>query len=306
MKKLNICLVGFGRFGKIYFNEILKNKKINHILILKKNKFQNKPQEYKNIKFAQISKKLSLDNIQYGIIATPVLEHYDNASMFLKKKIPIILEKPVSDKLSNIEKLNVISQKKKISVIVNYSDLYNDYFKYLLRNRHRLGKIVKIEMFFQGRLNIYNNSLPILDYVPHFFAIANKIINTNGSFNLIRNQITKKNDCIYQNIIFTLTNKKNQIIKFNYSNKSSNKKKRQIIIFGKKGMFKYDAYENNKNFIKIKKKVLINNILNKKINTPIQNILNRLHYLVVKKKFYNDLPLSIKIQKMTNKLIEKF
>jgi len=189
--------------------------------------------------------------------------------------------------------------------LVNYSDLYNDYFRYFLNNKKKIGKIQKIEITFQKKLQLYKDSYPILDFLPHFFAIANKLIVTNGNFFLIKNKFFKKDKYIYQNIIFSFKNKKNQIIKFNYSNNSS-KNKRKIVIHGTKGIFNYDAYDDSKNFFKIKNKIFLKNILKKKINSPIQNILNYMYYLICNRKFFSDLPLSIKIQKMTDKLLKKF
>ena len=52
------------------------------------------------------------------------------------------------------------------------------------------------------------------------------------------------------------------------------------------------------------KKNLYFKVSNKKTNSPIQNILNKMCYLLKRKKFQNDLFFSIKIQKITNKLVK--
>ena len=113
MKKLNFSLVGFGRFGKNYYREIVKNKKIRCISIIKKNEVKKGLKITKKVRFIKVSKNISLKNVHSGIIASPTTEHFSNSLLFLKKNIPIIIEKPVSDNLKDIKKLNSISRKKK-------------------------------------------------------------------------------------------------------------------------------------------------------------------------------------------------
>ena len=304
MNKYNFSLVGFGRFGKVYLKEILNNKKILCNSIIKKKKYKRNTFKKTNIKVLKISDKLPLDCTDAAIIASPTKEHYSNALLFVKKKIPVIIEKPVSDKLINIVKLNKICTKKNVSALVNYSDLYNDNLLFFLKNRKMIGKIIKVKIIFHKRLNIYKTIRPVHDFLPHFFAVAKKLINIDGKFQIIKNEINKLNSFLYQSCIFSLTNNNNQTIEFNYSNRLF-KKKRQVIVYGTHGKFSYDAYQKQNNFMEIKnKKNLYFKVSNKKTNSPIQNILNKMCYLLKRKKFQNDLFFSIKIQKITNKLVK--
>lgn len=304
MYKYNFSLVGFGRFGKVYFKEILNNNKIIITSIIKKKKYKKKYYKNTKIQIQKISDKIFFKKIHCAIIATPTSKHYINSKLFIEKKIPLIIEKPVSNKLTDIKNLDKICKKNQISVVVNYSDLYNEYLNYFLKNKKKIGRIHKIEINFQKRLNIYKKNKPIHDFLPHFLAIASKFTNIDGKLNLFKNDIFKKNSFIYQDCIFTITNKQKQIIQFNYSNKSF-RKKRQVIVYGANGKFIYDGYKNQNNLIEInKKKIFIDNILRKKINSPIQNLLNKMCFILKNKKFYNDLPFSVKIQKLSDKLIK--
>ena len=114
---MNIALVGYGNFGKKYYKTLHNLKIFNKIIIYTKNKKKN-------------TNLLSLDslkrnNIGVAVIVTPVETHFKIAKIFLNLKIPIILEKPVTNTTKEIQILNLISKKNKTSVIVNYSDLYN-------------------------------------------------------------------------------------------------------------------------------------------------------------------------------------
>ena len=114
---MNIALVGYGNFGKKYYKTLSQLKLFNKIFIYRKNK-------KKNSNLLSIA-SLRKNKVNLGIVATPVETHFKIAQIFLKLKIPIILEKPVSNITKDVQTLNSISKKNKTTVIVNYSDLYN-------------------------------------------------------------------------------------------------------------------------------------------------------------------------------------
>jgi predicted dehydrogenase len=156
MKSINIALVGIGRFGKKYFKEILKSKKVNCSFIVKKKKLSKNIFSLKKKLSIIVNKNdISFENIQGAIVVTPVESHYQNSVFFLKKKIPIILEKPATNTLTEVVKLDKLSKKNRTSVLVNYSDLYNDSFNYILKHKLKIGSIKKIDICFEKRQNIY-------------------------------------------------------------------------------------------------------------------------------------------------------
>ena len=158
---MNIALVGYGKFGKKYFNTLKNLDIFENILIYRKKK---------NFKILTKSSLIS-NKIDLGIIVTPVDTHFKIASIFLNSKIPIILEKPVSNKINEINELNKISKKNKTSVIVNYSDLYNQNF-INIKKESKKEKIKELNIHFKTKNKYYyKTTSPILDWLPHFFAI---------------------------------------------------------------------------------------------------------------------------------------
>ena len=87
-KKINLALVGFGRFGKKYYQNLKKTKLFFIKKIFRKKKLNN--QRLHKILKSDIKNK----NFEAGIIATPTNTHYQISKLFIKNKIPIILEKP--------------------------------------------------------------------------------------------------------------------------------------------------------------------------------------------------------------------
>ena len=141
-KKINLALIGFGKFGKVYFKTIKQNKFFNLNVIFKKNIFNKS-------KFKTLSKKnLKKFNIDAAIICTPVKTHYTISKLLIENDISIILEKPAAETLSQITKLIKLSKKNNTSVIVNHSDLYNENFQFLLSKKKQIGKIKFIDAKF--------------------------------------------------------------------------------------------------------------------------------------------------------------
>ena len=102
--RLNIALVGYGKFGRKYYSNIKSLNSFNLKVVFKKKirkKFLSK-----NIKLDLFNiKNLKKYNIDCAIIATSINSHYKIAKVFLKRKIPIIIEKPVTSKVKEIKDL---------------------------------------------------------------------------------------------------------------------------------------------------------------------------------------------------------
>ena len=78
--RINIALVGFGRFGKKYYNELIKNKNFFLKAIYRKNKIYNN-------KFQKLTQKNLIKNkIEAAIICTPINTHFELSKFFIKKK----------------------------------------------------------------------------------------------------------------------------------------------------------------------------------------------------------------------------
>ncbi len=294
--KLNIALVGFGKFGKKYHKNILENKK----LILKK---IYRKKNYSNKIFEKLSdKSIKINRIQSAIIVTPVKTHYKIAKYFIKKNIPIILEKPAAHTLGEIKKLLVYSQKKKVSVLVNHSDLYNQNFQFLFSKIRLIGKIKYIEANFGKFSQRYKikSELPSDDWLPHPIAIILIIFKKISNIKVISNKLIKKRGCFFQNMKIKFRINKSLKGQINFSN-FNEKKRRNIIIYGEKGLINYDGYSQKNNYLLLNKKISSK----KNIITPLQSIIGKLYIVIKAKQFYSDLKLSYDIKKVLNKIKNK-
>ena len=293
---LKIALVGYGRFGKKYFKEIKKLKKFNLVAVFVKSKIVKKS-------FIRFSvDKISKYNLDGAIIATPSHTHFLIAKEFLKRRIPIIIEKPATLNFKSINFLNKLSIQNKTSAVINYSDLFNLNFLNLLKNKKHIGKINYAEAYFGKLLKIYNdkNYLPYFDWLSHPLAILEKFFNINTNPNITKNIIYKKNNKYFQILNIDFYRKKKILFKIFFSN-SQKIKKRQLFVYGDKGIIAYDGYVENNNYIlKSNKKVFYN----KKIST-LKYLLLFFHQIILKKKYYSNLKKGMIIHKLLEKISKK-
>tara|TARA_A100001015_G_scaffold7300_1_gene9030 strand:- start:835 stop:1731 length:897 start_codon:yes stop_codon:yes gene_type:complete len=292
-KKLNLALVGFGRFGKTYFKTIKKDKKLLLKAIFRKRKIRNS-------EFKLLSKKnLKENNIKAAVVCTPVKTHFLISKFLIENNIPLILEKPATNKLNEIKKLIQISSKHKAVVFVNHSDLYNENFHFLLSKKKLIGKIKYLEAKFGKYDEKYKNrnELPFKDWLPHPFALILKLVHNIQSLKIEINKVKKRKKSYFQKLVITFKSKNKIEGKITYSN-NPRKKNRNLIIHGEKGKIVYDGYSQKNNYLIAKKTIKSPNVK----NTPMQTILNKLRDFSKKKDSYSDLYISLKIQKLLLKI----
>tara|TARA_B100001121_G_scaffold114126_1_gene100516 strand:+ start:794 stop:1621 length:828 start_codon:yes stop_codon:yes gene_type:complete len=275
---MNIALVGYGNFGKKYYKTLKHLKIFNQIIIYTKTKKKNS-----NL-FSLAS--LKRNKINLGIIATPVETHFKIAKIFLKLRIPIILEKPVSYVPKEVQILNSISKKNKTSVIVNYSDLYNHNYLKIKKKIIKRKNIDQLNIYFKSN-NKYNKKsfLPILDWLPHYFAIYFSFFRFYDKIFLKKLKTIKQKNIFSQSFEINLFIKKKNVSNFYFDNITKKKLRKFQLIYNKK-KYLYNGYKIERHDI-----------------TPMERIIHKLYKTKMKKNYINDLPKSIKIHKAIEKLL---
>ena len=120
-KKIKIAVVGVGLMGSQHLKAIKTSKRamlhsivdINQNSILLAKKF--KVPFYKNT--SELLKNNKPDAV---IVATPNQFHERHSINFLNSKIPLLLEKPISDRIEKAKKIIKSSKKNKIPLLIGY------------------------------------------------------------------------------------------------------------------------------------------------------------------------------------------
>ena len=299
MKK-NIALVGFGRAGQRFFEHLKKKNNIKIIKIIVKTKrdifFRDK-----NIggTFADIK---NLDDLDGVVIATNFKSSFTYAEYFLKKKIPILIEKPFCETLSQSKKIENLFKKNQSSFLINYSDTFDPKFIQLIgKGMKKIGAIKSIIGNYGNNKTLYpvvNKYHPIQNWISHPISMFLKICGDITKFKIIKYKLEKKNGFFFQKVQVQLYKKKLNLI-FNFSNYPGIKN-RNVKIIGSKGYFKFNSYDSIDNYIFYKKKIYIKSTV-----TPIENICSLFIKNINKNSVISNLDIGIKEHFLSNAILKK-
>ena len=145
MKKINISIIGTGLMGLQHIKAISKSKKANlHSIVDISDSAKKLSNEYKIPLYSDVSSLLKSNQLDAVIVATPNQLHEKHTISFLKKKIPVLLEKPISDNIKSAKKIIISSKKNKTPLLIGYHRRHNaivSKVKTIIRSG-KLGNIV--------------------------------------------------------------------------------------------------------------------------------------------------------------------
>ncbi len=144
-KKVSISIVGTGLMGLQHIKAIIKSKKANlHSIVDISNNAKNLSKKYKIPLYSNVSELLESKNLNAVIVATPNQLHETHTVSFLKKKIPVLLEKPISDNIISAKKIINFANKNKTPLLIGYHRRHNSIVSKVkeIISKGKLGKIV--------------------------------------------------------------------------------------------------------------------------------------------------------------------
>ena len=97
MGTLKIAVVGFGLVGKKHAGIVQSNKDLNLCGIVENNEQLLSKININCKNFKSIGELLKTEEVDRAIIATPTPLHVAHAKNFVENKIPVLIEKPISN-----------------------------------------------------------------------------------------------------------------------------------------------------------------------------------------------------------------
>tara|TARA_Y100000590_G_scaffold454346_1_gene601009 strand:+ start:160 stop:1200 length:1041 start_codon:yes stop_codon:yes gene_type:complete len=150
-KKINIAVVGTGLMGLQHIKAINKSKKASlHSLVdVNKKSILSLSKRFKVPIFKDIQQILTNIKPEAVIIATPNYLHKSQAINFLESKIPVLLEKPISDNIQSAKKIINSSKKNNTPVLIGYHRRHNSIVSITKKKiiSGKLGRIVSANVF---------------------------------------------------------------------------------------------------------------------------------------------------------------
>lgn len=199
-------IVGVGKAGSFHLKALRRLKVIKNIYPVdidpqKLSQYKKEGEEafsdYKNLK----------GKVDFVVIATPTSIHFEVARFFLDNKIPVLVEKPLANSLTEADKLISLSQKNKTLLFVGHIERYNNayiYTKNLIKNPefiecHRLSMYPYRSLDISVVLDLMIHDLDIIlditkDKVKKIDAVGVKVL--SGYEDIANARITFQKGCI--------------------------------------------------------------------------------------------------------------
>jgi hypothetical protein len=279
------AIIGFGRWGKkVFFNKIL-NKKFSIVFTRSKNRniSKNIKKIYTTNSITDIKKYLYFFDSAH--ICTPYDSHFRIAKFLIENKKNVIIEKPITNSLSKINKLEKLANNHNVKVIVNYNDIYDPGIL-LLKNFQKKNSIKKIKISYSSQKKYLTKFDFIYDWLDHVLIIINFFKMLNYDLNFKEYKFSSKNKKMSFFLLFE-SKLKNFEIEVAIGNSKKIRQVKLIFFNGKQavysnhkspGIFKYF---NSKQKIIMSKKIYRDNLkslynffenmsLKKKVNFEVE------------------------------------
>lgn len=229
-----LALIGLGSMGKNYLKVISKVPRAQIKYICSKTKFPLANFEDNFVKLNDYKKLINFP-IHGVIIATPDQTHFEIARFFIRKNVPILIEKPLTVNYNLAKKLMSIKQEPK--VLVGHTLLYNPAYQKLKKELSKIGKI-KFLKFTGANNKSRKNSSVLYDWGSHGISLFLDLLQKNP-ITLKVDRFSRSHDGTLDEILVEMEFDKNIKANLNLSWKSKTKK-RKLLVVGEKGKIIFD------------------------------------------------------------------
>ncbi len=248
--KIRVGVIGLGYLGKFHYQKYKLNKSVNVTSVV--------DQQIENLDFIDSKKIIKTDkyvniieNVDAVSIVTPTNTHYKIAKFFLENKKHVLLEKPMTETITQAKKLNSLAKRNKCILQIGHLEQFNPAVK-KLRQSFKNPQFIEVHRLCQFNPRA-NDVDVVLDLMIHDIDIV---------MSLVKKRI-KKVSVSGKKIITDLTDIANVRIEFSdniianlTASRISTKNERKMRIFSDKAYYSID-------FITSELKQLIKNDKNK-------------------------------------------
>ena len=264
-KKKKICVVGAGKWGMNHVRTLQSLNSLGGLVELNSEIIESVRIKYPKCKiFSNIDETFQEDFDGY-IVATPAITHFDLAMKIISKKIPLLVEKPLTLDYESSVELSKYAQKMNVNLMVGHVLLFHPAFQ-KIKKLIDSGSIGKLQYIYSNRLNLgtFRTSENVFwSFAPHDIALFNYFFEQKPT------SITSNGIDILQNNIHD-----SSITTFKYDNNKMGHifvswlhpfKEHRFVIVGSNGMLHFEDSIKGKPLIHYDKKAeFINSVPNPK------------------------------------------
>jgi predicted dehydrogenase len=153
-QKFPLALVGLGFIGKVHADVVTEgNLGFDLVAIHKRT-----PARYKSVAFYQdMQQMLSYPEISAVSITTPPSSHYLLAKQALQAKKHVLLEKPPTIRISEIQELAALAERNKVTLFMSYHARYHQVIEEI-RKRLKGKQVTKVKIIYKEYVFNYHKS----------------------------------------------------------------------------------------------------------------------------------------------------
>ena len=122
-QKIRIGVIGIGYLGKFHLEKFQKNKDCQLVWLIDKNIKNIK--NYKDKYNISTNYKEIVDDVDAVSIVTPTVNHYEIARYFIERNKHVLIEKPMTQTVSEAKKLINLAKKHKKTIQIGHLDRFN-------------------------------------------------------------------------------------------------------------------------------------------------------------------------------------
>jgi predicted dehydrogenase len=122
-QKIRIGVIGIGYLGKFHLEKFQKNKDCQLVWLIDKNIKNLK--NYKDKYNVSTSYKEIVNDVDAVSIVTPTVNHYEIARYFIEKNKHVLIEKPMTQTVSEAKKLINLAKKHKKTIQIGHLERFN-------------------------------------------------------------------------------------------------------------------------------------------------------------------------------------
>jgi predicted dehydrogenase len=238
---MRIGLIGLGRWGQNYLGALLNTPSVEFVHVAGRKEQRPDAQGFSNIKFTENWLEVCHDTSLSGVIvATPPQTHYAIAKLALERKIPVLVEKPLTLNLEHTHDLCKISQKSGVLCMVNYIHLFSAAYQDLKQNVSRSGRIRSV--YSEGySCGPYRKDISVLwDWGAHDLAMCIDLLNESPEVIEV-SELVVENKNPYAKLLMLNLTFPSKIKSRSVFGNASEFKRRDLCVICDDGCFVYDA-----------------------------------------------------------------
>ncbi len=272
MSKKNICVVGGGSWGKNHIKTLKRLGALSAIVDSNQDLLNKYKIEYSDIDiFKNVNESFEKKYDGY-IIATPAETHFGIAKKIIKRKIDLLVEKPLTLSIEQSETLVRLAKEKNVNLMVGHVLLFHPAI-IKIKNMIDSGNLGKLQYIYSNRLNlgkVRTEENVFWSLAPHDISIFQYF---TGSFPI---KITSTGSTFLQKEIYDST-----ITTLEYNEGVSGHifvswlhpfKEHRLVVVGSEAMISFEDSSEGKPLTLYSKKINIKNGIPEKVDGPTEII----------------------------------